>query len=400
MPDSPPHYPVRLTQAQRKALAEIAPELADRLNLDEPDQRTMPFTVAELKVIRKQAAASACHASTGMKRNSFRHVADLTTQALDRSQGIGAIQVTERLYQFKITLKDIAPAIWRRIQVKDCTLKKLHEHIQTAMGWTNSHLYGFKINDQEYGYGDPHLLDDEFANGEFEDSTGTKLTDILPRSGKRLRFEYEYDFGDSWHHEVVFEGCLRAERGGRYPVCVEGKRACPLEDVGGTSGYEEYLEAMADPDHERHDEFMGWRGPFDPEAFDPAKATKAMRRVKQRTTNSATTGDDSTQMNPKRITIIPCIHGKLTRDGKMSEPDIYWIMEKWLERHPDIKTRTQDILVSRGTMTLPHGGKTDLIRATIIVGEDIEGYDPAQDLDLYEYFLSDDQGDREPPQRS
>ena len=100
-------------------------------------------------------------------------------------------------------------------------------------------------------------------------------------------------------------------------------------------------------------------------------------------------------MNPKRITIIPFIHGKLTRDGKMSEPDIYWIMDKWLERHPQIKKRTQDIRVTFGTMTLPHGGKTDLIRATIIVGEDIEGYDPAQDLDLYEYFLSDDQGDLE-----
>lgn len=103
-------------------------------------------------------------------------------------------------------------------------------------------------------------------------------------------------------------------------------------------------------------------------------------------------------MNSRRIIIIPFIHGKLTHDGKMSEPDIHWIMEKWLERHPKIKTRTQDIRVSRGTMTLPHGGKTDLIRATIIVGEDVEGYDTAQDLDLYEYFLSDDQSDQEPPQ--
>ena len=98
-------------------------------------------------------------------------------------------------------------------------------------------------------------------------------------------------------------------------------------------------------------------------------------------------------MNPKRIIIIPFIHGKITRDGKVSEPDIYWIMEKWLERHPEIKKRTQDIRVSRSAMTLRPGVKTDLIRATIIVGEDIEGYDPAQDLDLYEYFLSDDQGD-------
>lgn len=109
-------------------------------------------------------------------------------------------------------------------------------------------------------------------------------------------------------------------------------------------------------------------------------------------------GDNWKTMNPKRITIIPFIHGKLTRDGKMSEPDIHWIIEKWLDRHPELKSRTQDIRVSRGMMTLPHGGQTDLIRATILVGDDIEGYDPAQDVDLYEYFLSDDQGDREPTQ--
>jgi len=98
-------------------------------------------------------------------------------------------------------------------------------------------------------------------------------------------------------------------------------------------------------------------------------------------------------MKPKRITIIPSIHGKITRDGKMSEPDIYWIMEKWLDRHPEIKKRTQDIRVARGTMTLPQGIKTDLINATIVAGEDIEGYDPAQDQDLYAYFIAEDQGD-------
>jgi hypothetical protein len=105
------------------------------------------------------------------------------------------------------------------------------------------------------------------------------LSDILPRSGRRFRFEYEYDFGDGWRHEVLFEGCLRAERGRCYPVCIEGARACPPEDVGGTWGYEEFLEAMADPDHEQHEEFRDWIGArFYPEAFDPAAATREMRR--------------------------------------------------------------------------------------------------------------------------
>lgn len=180
------------------------------------------------------------------------------------------------VYQFKITLKDIRLPIWRRIQVKDCTLDKLHEHIQTSMGWTNSHLHHFKIGALRYG--DPMLMEENFVEMGYEDSTSARLSKILPNTGEPFRFEYEYDFGDSWHHDVLFERCVQAEPGGRYPVCIEGKRACPPEDVGGTGGYEEYLEAMADPEHERHGEFMGWRGPFDPEAFDPATMTKMMKK--------------------------------------------------------------------------------------------------------------------------
>jgi hypothetical protein len=276
MPDSQQHFPVNLTQAQRKVVAEIAPEFADRLKLNERNQRTIPFTLTELTAIKEKAGQAIRQARTGMMRNSLRHVTDLTAQALERFQGLGSIPASERIYQFRITLLDTQPAIWRRIQVKDCTLDKLHEHIQTAMGWTNSHLHHFKIGEQLYG--DPMLLDENFADMSYEDSLSTKISAVLPRSGKRFRFEYEYDFGDGWRHEVLFEGCLRAERGKRYPVCVEGARACPPEDVGGTTGYEEYLEAMADPEHERHEEFMDWRGRFNPEAFDPVKATKRMWR--------------------------------------------------------------------------------------------------------------------------
>jgi hypothetical protein len=90
-------------------------------------------------------------------------------------------------------------------------------------------------------------------------------------------------------------------------------------------------------------------------------------------------------MNEKRITIIPLIEGKITRDGKVSEPDIYWIMDKWLERHPEIRKRRQDIKISRGVKTLRPGIKTGLVNVTIVAGDDIEEYDPAQDADLYEY---------------
>jgi hypothetical protein len=277
MPAVPQQFPVKLTQAQRKVMAEIVPEMADRLKLDEKPQRTIKFTLDELMKINKKATTPVGQASTGMVRNSLRHVTDLTAQALDRFRGLGAIPAAERLYQFKVTLLDTHPPIWRRIQVKNCTLDKLHEHIQTAMGWTNSHLHHFKFEEQLYG--DPDLSADNFEKMEYEDSTTTKLSDILPKSGKRFRFEYEYDFGDGWRHEVLFEGCVRAERGKRYPVCVEGARACPPEDVGGTWGYEEFVEAIADPENEDREGLLEWAGgSFDPEAFDPATATREMCR--------------------------------------------------------------------------------------------------------------------------
>ena len=183
---------------------------------------------------------------------------------------------SDTLFQFKITLMESEPPIWRRIQVKDCTLDKLHEHIQTAMGWTNSHLHEFDINGQRHG--NPELLDDGFEGFECVDSTTTMISDIVPKGNKGFDFKYEYDFGDGWEHEVVFEGYLPVEKGKKYPLCLEGEEACPPEDVGGVWGYAEMLEALADPKHERHEEYTQWAGTFRREDFDAEKATKAMRR--------------------------------------------------------------------------------------------------------------------------
>jgi hypothetical protein len=184
---------------------------------------------------------------------------------------------TDTVHQFKITLLESNPPIWRRIQVKDCTLDKLHEHIQTVMGWTNSHLHHFKVGEQLYG--DPMLMEENMEEMDYQDSTSTKISDILPKTGKRFRFVYEYDFGDSWEHEVVFEGCPKAEAGRQYPICLEGERACPPEDVGGVGGYADFLEAIRDKTHEERAAMFEWvSGWFDPEEFDPVTATKSMKK--------------------------------------------------------------------------------------------------------------------------
>ena len=184
---------------------------------------------------------------------------------------------TGTVYQFQITLLGIKPPIWRRIQVKDCTLDTLHEHIQTAMGWTNSHLHQFEIHGKRYG--DPTLLGDGFEDPECVDSTKTTLGDILPQTGNRFTFRYEYDFGDGWQHEVIFEGHPPVDPKTKYPVCLEGTRACPPEDCGGVWGYGDFLDAIRNPEHEDHSSMMEWiGGRFDPEEFDAKQATKAMKK--------------------------------------------------------------------------------------------------------------------------
>jgi hypothetical protein len=184
---------------------------------------------------------------------------------------------TDRLFQFKITLLDIKPAIWRRIQVPDCTLADLHEYIQATSGWENYYLHQFQIDGVQYNQ--PFTDGDDFDMN-FEDETDIFLNKILPKSSRKARWIYEYDFGDGWRHEVLFEGFPQIERKIKDPLCLEGERACPPEDCGGAWGYADYLAAIADPQHERHEELLEWGGSFDPEAFDAKKATKKMRKVK------------------------------------------------------------------------------------------------------------------------
>ena len=108
------------------------------------------------------------------------------------------------------------------------------------------------------------------------------LSSYSESAGERFSFEYAYDFGDGWVHEVLFEGCLAATEGQKYPICVEGERACPPEDVGGIFGYNEYLKIIGDPNHEQHEEMLEWSGKFDPEKFDSKKASKKASKKMQR----------------------------------------------------------------------------------------------------------------------
>jgi hypothetical protein len=178
-----------------------------------------------------------------------------------------------QIYQIKITLQGSDPPIWRRIQVRgDTPLDRLHGIIQVVMGWTNSHLHQFIVGETYFGPPDPY-----YDEPTMSDETESRLSQITRHEGSA--FLYEYDFGDSWAHELLVEKIALPEQS-TYPVCLAGERACPPEDVGGVWGYEGFLEAIRDPDHSEHEDYLEWiGGEFDPEAFDLEGVNAALRRL-------------------------------------------------------------------------------------------------------------------------
>jgi hypothetical protein len=181
---------------------------------------------------------------------------------------------TRALYQLRIALQDIEPTVWRQIQVwEDITMGKLHDILQVVMGWEDYHLHEFMIGRRLYSVPDP---DDDMNERKVIDERRERLCDAMPRVG--TQFLYLYDFGDNWRHDLLLEAILLPESSEQYPRCIGGERRTPPEDVGGTTGYEEYLEAIKDPEHEEHENVLRWRGAFDPEAFAPDEVNRRLRK--------------------------------------------------------------------------------------------------------------------------
>ena len=180
-----------------------------------------------------------------------------------------AIARPVRAYELKVTLLGIRPLVWRRIKVRsDITLEDLHGVLQVAMGWTDSHMHAFR---PAAGRANVRAAQ---APVERRQERRTRLDELLRKAKDRV--VYEYDFGDSWEHEVVLERVVDHPPGARYPWVLRGARACPPEDVGGVGGYARFLHVMGASRHPEHEEMMEWHGgPFDPEAFDAQALNRA-----------------------------------------------------------------------------------------------------------------------------
>jgi hypothetical protein len=167
----------------------------------------------------------------------------------------------DTIARLKITLDDVKPAVLRRVEVPfDIRLDRLHLTIQAAMAWTNSHLYELRAGG--VGWSTPYPEED--WAGDFLDARKARLGDVLEDVGTKT-LKYLYDFGDGWEHTIKVERLTDPEPAVLYPRLIEVRGRCPPEDVGGPWGYAEFLEAINDPDHERHAELTEWfADDFDP----------------------------------------------------------------------------------------------------------------------------------------
>ena len=176
-------------------------------------------------------------------------------------------------YQFKVTLGEIEPPIWRRILVPaKYSFWDLHVAIQDSMGWLDYHLHLFRVREPESG----DVIEIGIPNDEpFEDEIPcTPGWDVAVAEyfTKGDAAEYLYDFGDDWQHVVTLEAIVDRVAKARYPQCLAGSRACPPEDCGGVGGYANVLRVIANPSDEEYESMMEWLGgEYDPERFEPAK---------------------------------------------------------------------------------------------------------------------------------
>lgn len=163
------------------------------------------------------------------------------------------------IVELKVTLEDIEPVVTRTLQVPvDTRLDRLHLILQAAMGWTNTHLYMFEADGVTWGLPDP-----DFGSDDLPVSKST-LLDVLEDTGVRT-LRYIYDFGDNWEHSIRIGKITDPVPGELYPRLTKVTGRCPPEDVGGFPGYEEFLAAIADPEHPEHAQMKRWCGG----AFDP-----------------------------------------------------------------------------------------------------------------------------------
>jgi len=183
-----------------------------------------------------------------------------------------------------VHILDIEPKICRTLELPMAfNLAQLHEVLQAAFGWTDSHLHQFNIGGLIYGA--PELDEDGLLDNRAFEAIKVRMIDLhFPNdpADNRLTILYEYDFGDNWRHLLRLERVQR-EEGAKYPRCIAAARSGPPEDAGGPWSYADFVDAWSNPGHQAHKDIRRWAGrKFHPEHCDLNEINKAITRAVRR----------------------------------------------------------------------------------------------------------------------
>lgn len=183
--------------------------------------------------------------------------------AAGRKTGNKQQKAAEDAYIFEISIRDIEPLIWRKLSLPgSMTLEEFACVIMTVFGWSGGHLHGFRIAGKEYG---PVEADPDFSNP--IDERKVRIKDF--EENQLGKFSMIYDYGDNWEHVIKLKSVPKGE--GKYPACLEGRRAGPPEDCGSVPGYYEIIDALHNRKNptEEQKQKLDWLGSeYDPEFFD------------------------------------------------------------------------------------------------------------------------------------
>ena len=198
--------------------------LKTRIKQASKDQEFVDFTRKELEKMGEEIYTSLAYAPP-VDRKRLNAALDEMDSLLDDLEGKHlmeerqAIHKSGAIYQFKVALKESHPPIWRRIQVRDCTLGELHEVLQVIMGWEDCHLHQFIVRGEHYGRPDP---EDRGWDVEMEDEEKISISKIA-KTGRKVPFIYEYGFGDSGSMRSSWRRPWNQSRTLRTPAASKGR---------------------------------------------------------------------------------------------------------------------------------------------------------------------------------
>lgn len=199
----------------------------------------------------------------------------------------------ESILEVRVELVHSEPSIWRQLDIRgSLALNQVHQVLQAAFDWEDAHLHRFTPDDpfaplRPVNSEVPEVL--QWLPGRECDEPGGRpeeecTLEQLLALGSGVAF-YEYDFGDSWLHRLELISRRTANTDTPPALLIDGARRGPLEDSEGLPGYEEIMDALADPSHPDHAEHSAWvadiagpESPFEPAILDIAAVNRALAR--------------------------------------------------------------------------------------------------------------------------